>query len=923
MRSHTRLDTPYSQYAPKAYLVLAIRCVLFGAASLPFMIPNQALSAAANHVMQPSIPDDEMPSVSDQPVVETNAFDGFDFDASSQQSAANTSHGINAFVNESKSAATPNTPSDQSTPNDNPISNQQIIEKLGMDNGIAKSRSLTKLAENYHAKPSREARCQGVWVQPMSQAPKSNGTHVDDTGNPLPANIIFAQADYGYYDAASFAELSGNVIIEQNGRQVIADKVTLDTLTGQAIAQGQVQFSDGHQGTDKIGTGIIGIAENLQYSTDGQTAHAQDVAFASTTINAHGYAGQLQKVSDTQYQLENVMFTTCPPTERKWYLDASNIDIDSDTGRAVVKNATLRIKEVPVFYLPYFNFPIDKRRTSGFLLPSIGFGASNSFEISSPYYLNLAANYDATLTPTIFTNRNPMLTGEFRYLTQDYGSGTLTASYLPNDRQYNGEDRSRIRFDHSWQPKKFDKINTYAQYQHVSDANYLADFDTLGLETAKLNLPRRIGASFLDENVTADFRFEGFQRLEGFDSYGKPILDKERPYARLPQLSVTYHLPKAWMNTPKGLQISGIHNSAYFKKSINDGSEPEKSGGRIFNQISASYPVLRSWGYVTPRLALSHLYTSYDEGSLADQNLSKQEGNHAIFAPTVSVDAGLFFEKSGAPFLFKDSGGYQVLTPRLHYTYTPFKNQKNVPNFETTMGQLSYEQLLSNSWFLGYDRIQDLHAITPAVSYRYIDRQGRTRFEGGVAEQIMLDDTKVGIGNSQNFSAASSGLAWQASMQPKDNVWLDASGSFTTNYHPSSFVAQLRYQPDEQKLFNFGIIERKENRAINQAPLSAYTASVIFPMNNRWRVMAQVQYDYNQNHLMDSLVGLDYEDCCYGLSIYARRYRDAFHPHLSPNTAVMAEVRLNGIANGGRLNRLLSERVLGYDQVQKAWQRAY
>ncbi|WP_204322087.1 hypothetical protein, partial [Streptococcus pneumoniae] len=79
---------------------------------------------------------------------------------------------------------------------------------------------------------------------------------------------------------------------------------------------------------------------------------------------------------------------------------------------------------------------------SGFLLPSMGFGASDSFEISTPYYLNLAPNYDATITPTVFTNRNPMLTGEFRYLTQDYGSGVLTASYLPKDQQYHDKDRS-------------------------------------------------------------------------------------------------------------------------------------------------------------------------------------------------------------------------------------------------------------------------------------------------------------------------------------------------------------------------------------------------------------------------------------------------------------------------------------------------
>ena len=196
----------------------------------------------------------------------------------------------------------------------------------------------------------------------------------------------------------------------------------------------------------------------------------------------------------------------------------------------------------------------------------MGFGASDSFEISTPYYLNLAPNYDATITPTVFTNRNPMLTGEFRYLTQDYGSGVLTASYLPKDQQYHDKDRSRIQFDHAWQPKQFDKITTYAQYQSVSDANYLSDFNALGVESAKLNLPRRIGTSFLDENVSADLRFEDFQRLDGFGLDGRPITDKDRPYARLPQLSVNYRLPRIWMGTPSGLELGGIHNSAYFKK---------------------------------------------------------------------------------------------------------------------------------------------------------------------------------------------------------------------------------------------------------------------------------------------------------------------------------------------------------------------
>ena len=151
----------------------------------------------------------------------------------------------------------------------------------------------------------------------------------------------------------------------------------------------------------------------------------------------------------------------------------------------------------------------------------------------------------------------------------------------------------------------------------------------------------------------------------------------------------------------------------------------------MYNQLSASYPMIKPWGYITPKFSLIHLYASYDEDSLAGQNLSKKAGTYSVFAPQVSLDTGLFFEKSGSPFnLFDELGGYQTISPRLKYIYTPYKNQKSIPNFDTTISQISYNQLLADSWFLGYDRIQDLHAVTPALNYRYVDKHGRIRFDG-------------------------------------------------------------------------------------------------------------------------------------------------------------------------------------------------
>ena len=98
------------------------------------------------------------------------------------------------------------------------------------------------------------------------------------------------------------------------------------------------------------------------------------------------------------------------------------------------------------------------------------------------------------------------------------------------------------------------------------------------------------------------------------------------------------------------------------------------------------------------------------------------------------------------------------------------------------------------------------------------------------------------------------------------------------------------------------------------------TASAVFPINNNWRVLAQGQYDYDRNQVLDSLLGVDYEDCCFGFAVYGRRYYNDLNINDKPTQAIMAEVRLSGLGSGSsRLTRLLADKVLGFEPVQSAW----
>ena len=815
------------------------------------------------------------------------------------------------------------------SPSKNPLTSVQTLPKLGTNLNV-----VPVTVDN-------APRCEGQWVYPQSNPNYQRAideANADSNNTLNNRGSLFAESDYGYYDNVDYAELSGNVIIDQGTQHIEAEKVVLDLTNGVAAAQGKVVFtnqairnsqnnilnpnlrnnrsiisSDGV--TDG---GLIGVADNLTYNTETGQSTASDVAFASVPLQAHGYAKQLNRPTDSQYELDNVMFTTCPPTDRKWQLEAKSIDLDTDTGRGEAFNTIFKIANVPVFYLPYFNFPIDSRRSSGFLLPNASIGSENGLEIDVPYYFNLAPNYDATLNTHLYTNRNPMLSGEFRYLTDGYGEGILNGSYLPNDKKYDGEDRSSLFYDHYWSSNSIPRLSGDVKYSYVSDADYLNDFDTLGLADNTLNLPRRGQLSYYNDYVSGELKVETYQTLEAITNNGEPLQDKDKPYSRLPQLSLNYRLP--WS---EGINFTGVHDSAYFKKSIDDGSEAEKSGIRVYNKLSAAYPIEAAWGYINPKLSLQHLYTSYDQDSLDANNLNEEDGSQSVFVPQASIDAGLSFYQAGSPFgAFDDTmGGYQLLSPRLKYTYSPFRDQNNIPNFNTRIASINYEQLFSDSWFLGYDRLQDLQALTPGVNYRYIDATGVTRFDASIAEQFYYGDGRVTLEDQTPvFNASSSGLVWNASTQPYNNVWVDVSGALNNSYDLNYVTTELRYQPSNNSLFNVGFVKRKEDQNTNQLPISAFTASAIFPINNNWRVLAQGQYDYRRNQTLDSLFGIDYEDCCFGFAVYGRRYYNDLNVNDKPTQAIMAEVRLNGLgSSSGRLTRLLSERVLGFEPVQTAW----
>ena len=200
---------------------------------------------------------------------------------------------------------------------------------------------------------------------------------------------------------------SGNVEMVHADQWLNTDKVTFTHDSEQFVTEGLVRYQD--RQVRLTAEGASGDQKNDALSLRGVRYQFNEDLGNGTAESAEmkGPVGTLTRAT----------YSTCPPGQRQWEFSAGNISVNNETATGKARNVTLRLGKVPVIWLPFLSFPTDNKRRTGLLAPTIGRDDRNGLDIKLPLYLNLAPNYDATLTPRWLSKRGLMLGGEFRYLT--------------------------------------------------------------------------------------------------------------------------------------------------------------------------------------------------------------------------------------------------------------------------------------------------------------------------------------------------------------------------------------------------------------------------------------------------------------------------------------------------------------------------
>jgi LPS-assembly protein len=235
-------------------------------------------------------------------------------------------------------------------------------------------------------------------------------------------------ADAMNYDEKSTEVTAlGHVEISQNGRIVLADKVTYNKQRNTVKATGNVSMLETN--------GDVFFAKDMELKDDMKTAMISHFK-ARLSDNSLLAANSATRNGRGHTILRKAVYSPCPVCDDKapvWQIKAGKVMVNEEKQQITYNNAFLEAYGVPVFYTPYFSHATPNAdRKSGFLTPTYSTITSLGSTVKTPYYVNIASNMDATITPYLTSSQGPVLIANFRHLTS-YGSYEFTGSITNPD----------------------------------------------------------------------------------------------------------------------------------------------------------------------------------------------------------------------------------------------------------------------------------------------------------------------------------------------------------------------------------------------------------------------------------------------------------------------------------------------------------
>lgn len=814
---------------------------------------------------------------------------------------------------------------------------------------------------------------------------------------PAGTTAVLVNAQQSSFSQTGTSILIGNVTFVQPGRIISADQATLNRdSTGQASTadlNGQVVLREpgklviGQSGHIDFQTKLMSIYHAIYHyalsatkpfavsgvkNLSSPTAPTPIITNNDNALppppNAWGIAYNVAEVQKNVVVLTKATYTTCAPTENTWRISAGKIILNENTGRGVAYNMWLDVKGIPIFYSPYFNFPIQKKRKTGFLFPAVSHTSNGGYSFGLPFYWNLAPNYDATITPIIYSKRGFQADANFRYLFP-WSNGEFSGGFLPYDgsfaefqqdakTDFAGNDAlgrllnsSDSRGYFSWQNSATYDVHwkSSINYNYVTDDYYIEDFD-MPKTLVSNQLPQQANLSYSGEIWNFLAKIQNFETLHPVN---QTVVNNT--YESLPELDLNAFLP----DQDYGLDYRLNDQFIFFQRSanpgetsitnvgLNDGTPP--GAGRFNINPSISLPITGLPGYFTPTIAFEDTYYSINDQAVGYNN----QINRAL--PIIDVDTGLYFDRD---FSWFNNEYQQTLEPRLFYLYVPYRNQTDIPLFDSALVPFGYNALFLTNRFSGLDRLGDANQISYSLTSKFLDEEtGAQKLSVSLGQIFYFENRLVSTCNQTGTPGAVSSdsvctnalalvgatstterfspFAGQATYNFNHGWTATANEAWDPTEHRTiSGNVNLQYMPETNKIINFNynflsfgnqpVLEpggQPDESVSSKNNLNTLGTSLAWPVpySNRWQVVGGWNYDLAHHYPQTYLYGLQYSSCCWAVRAVAGRTFIGLNENNNPmfNNGFYLQWQFTGLGTVGNADpaSLLVGNIPGYQDV--------
>ncbi len=781
--------------------------------------------------------------------------------------------------------------------------------------------------------------CDGMYVEPERDYP---GIDMPPGQASLDVESDLSQVE----GEEGVARMQGNVELTQGWRSIQANQVTVLRNENRIDIQGDIRLRE-------PGLLITGGAASIDNTTEAM--QFDQAEFVLHDLGVRGTAGEIGRDDQGRFYVLNATYSTCEPGDTGWSLSASEIRIDEQQLFATARNMTIRAGNLPVFYAPIFAFPVGEGRKSGLLYPILSVSSDNGLDITQPYYLSLAPNYDLTLAPRAIEKRGVAMELEARYLSEA-SYQTFSGSVLPDDQggdsnSQAGEDRYFTQYS---QDGRWSQLFSEVDYSQVSDVDYFEDLGAATLEAHNETYLRQFGSL---ERLSEHWTFGG-QLLR----YQTLAEDLNPSYRELPRLvangnynfwDLQWNLQHEWVNFDH--PQDNLVNTAPGLRADNAGTWV--TGARSSMNYSLGKRLHMPWGPLD--LEWAEHYRSYRlDAPLAGY----AQSNPDAFASSLRAETSMRLERNAD--LFGETW-VQSLQPRVQYFSQQTSAQEDIPLFDTGLATASWDGLFRSNRFIGGDRIGDTHRVSLGLSATLTDPQtGLERARLNLGQAYYLEERRV---HASELIDLNPGLPSQ--FPPDDPFRLLAENAQEEirelQSQQSPLIAETRFRLNpEWSLTADAHLDTRENlvrqghinldylasdqlsavsmgyRFIDSGPVHAdinndglvqsgelftgntnqYELAGLYALDERWTLYSRWHVDAALNRSLETLVGARYDDCCWSVSLVWRRWLKRDDNVVTPQTdlfhdsGIFISFQLKGLAGvGTRIESMLERNIPGYN----------